>query len=222
MQVIIRTYITNETRFEYLRRTIQSCVDKKMFPITVVDNMSPGDWGEQIVSLGSIFPFIRFVRSELCPGTMNGFIASLVAAPSDEYCLYLEDDVVLGKGINEALCAIHPGPGLVSLYAAYDRIPKNPDDLLWEYPTDAFYGLIAMCISPWTRQALLGEWERISLLGGYPPGHADIWVKNFCLKNDFKIWNTVKDYAQHIGNQVRSINGGKIDAVYESIHFVGE
>lgn len=221
MHVIIRTYITNEKRLEYLKRTIQSCIDKEMFPITIVDNMSPPEWARRIEELGKMCGFIRFVRSELCSSTMNGFIASLLVAPEMESCLYLEDDVVLGKGIKEYLTSTDM-PTFTSLYAVYNRFPKNVGDPLWEYPIEAFYGLIAIVINPSGRAALLNEWKTLSYCNAYPQWHADIWLKEFCKKYGYKIWNTVQDYAQHVGNEVRSINEGKIDSVYESRHFIGE
>jgi hypothetical protein len=69
---------------------------------------------------------------------------------------------------------------------------------------------------------VLADWNYVERMGEYPQCHADIWLKMRCIADGIPIYNSFQDYAQHMGNGVRSINGGKIDTVYESMFFVGE
>lgn len=219
MTTIIRTYITNEARFNYLKRTVQSCVDKEMLPLAVLDNCSPYPWNERIIGLTSIHPAIQFIRSQLGPSTMNGFLSSLICVRGEDRALFLEDDVVLGKGIKEMLSSSHDCP-MLSLYAAYAR---GGSGAVWQYPNHTFYGLVGTVFRKDFVDIMLAEMRDI-LKGDKPvPNcHADIWVKELTIARNLPIYNTIKDYVQHVGNEVRSINEGKIDCRYESMYFVGE
>lgn len=236
MNTIIRAHVKNEKRLETLKREIESWKDKRMLMlgmIYVVDDNSPLALDVEMLCREYS---VEYVKAEGKPDTKNGLynslkLSSMVGNSEDLFCV---DDAVFGQGIVNQLLKYRqhdryliPNRGTVGLFACYENQTRNPCHVeetdLWGIPLDILYGLVAHVFSINLRDTLIYEWEEI--VAGkqpYPQMCDDLWVKEVCKKYGLNCYNTMLDYAQHVGGDNRTFGDSGENSNYFTKMFVGE
>lgn len=232
MDTIIRTHVKTDARLAILEGTVLSAIDKglgRWGNIWIADDGSP--MAAEVERVGKVCG-VQVFRNDGRPSTKNGLYGALrysKALPTLVVC----DDVVFGRGIRDYIESqmgkLPTNYGYFSLFASYPDHMRMGGNVrgteIWEYPLDCFYAGLAGVYNPKFAQIYCQKWEQVmSGMVPEPIWQDDLWVKELCRENGFKIYNSMNDYAQHTGMMRRSFGNNETEdsSNYTTAHFVGE
>lgn len=237
MNIVVRTHVKNQQRWDLLKRTLRSVIDKKinlMGKLYILDDNSPMalDVEKTASDYGAIY-----VPAKNHPGdTKNGLGESLAIGDMGEPILCVCDDIVFGKDSSSIImkyldidipmleCAGIKW-GMISLFASYGRGPLVLGTDFWEYPIPAFYAGLAVIYSPMFRKKYVETWNSM-VRGEIPkcPHQDDLFCKEILNASGTRLFGIKRDLVQHTGIDARTFGNSTTDpgTHYQSSFFVGE
>lgn len=234
LDTVIRTYVKNQRRLDDLHRMMRSWLDKRLHDLGnlyILDDFSP--MSVEVYNLVEDFGAIYFGANGISD-TKNG-LAKSFEVTSTRPLLCCVDDAVFGNGIKDRLVLMLEEEipqlgddwGIIGTFACYEEQTRNPSKVrgtrLWEVPNNILYALVGHVFSEPFSKIIVDRWNDVLVeKAPYPFMCDDIWVKNLLKEFNYKAYNTMRDYTQHIGINNRTFSDDNTGSDYQSKMFVGE
>lgn len=243
MNIIMRCHVKNLDRLKLVDKSLNSLFSHTIHnlgAVCLVDNNSP--YHKEVSALANSYG-ISYHYSTEKEDTKEGLYQSCVLGMELDPVsptLYCVDDLVFGKDSYFSIinCLENDIPLLersnirwatVGLFACYSMDVRSSlfikDTNLWFIPTDSFYAMVCHILNPKFTQIIIDSWKKVQNKEIPMPAMCDdLWVATLVKENNYRIFNTKKDYAQHtgMGNRTFAVSTEMDTSHYKSPAFVGE